>query len=133
METLFFWHQTMSTARRHLLGAVFFAVAMLLVIPWSSRRQATRTRLAVVAGLLWLALTGSALLDAGDTRAGVVTVDGVTLRSADSDGAPAALASPLPAGAEIEVIEQRQSWSRIALADGTRGWLKSHTVEQIVP
>ena len=133
VETLFFWHQTMSTARRHLLGAVFFAVAMLLVIPWSSRRQATRTRLAVVAGLLWLALTGSALLDAGDTRAGVVTVDGVTLRSADSDGAPAALASPLPAGAEIEIIEQRQSWSRIALADGTRGWLKSHTVEQIVP
>ena len=78
-------------------------------------------------------MTGSALLDAGATRAGVVTLDGVTLRSADSDGAPAALASPLPAGGEIEVIEQRESWTRIALADGTRGWLKSHAVEQVVP
>lgn len=133
VETLFFWHQTMSTAWRHLWGAVAFAVAMLLVIPWSTWRQATRTRLAVVAALLWLAMTGSALLDAGATRAGVVTLDGVTLRSADSDGAPAALASPLPAGGEIEVIEQRESWTRIALADGTRGWLKSHAVKQVVP
>ena len=39
----------------------------------------------------------------------------------------------LPAGGEIEVVEQRESWSRIALADGTRGWLKSHAVEQVVP
>jgi hypothetical protein len=133
VETLFFWHQTMSPTRRHLWGAVAFAVAMLLVTPWSMWRQAARTRLAVIFALLWMGLTGSALLEADAGSDGVVTVDGLTLRSADSNGAPAALASPLPAGAEIEILEQRQSWSRIALADGTRGWLKSHAVERVVP
>ena len=133
METLFFWRRAMSTSRRHLWGALAFAAAMLLAIPWSARRQATRSRLAIVPALLWLALTGSALLDSGETLDGVVTVDGITLRSADSDGAPATLASPLPAGAEIEILEQRQSWSRIVLADGTRGWVKSHTVEKVAP
>lgn len=133
VETLFFWHRTMSTTMRHLWGAVAFAVAVLLITPWTLWRQATRTHLAVLAGLLWLALTGSALLDSVTTRDGVVAVDGITLRSADSDGAPAALASPLPAGAEIEIHEQRQNWSRIALADGTRGWVKSHTVERVMP
>jgi hypothetical protein len=133
VQTLFFWHQTMSAARRYLWGAVAFAMAALLVTPWSTRRQGTRMRLAVVPALLWLALTGSALLDPDATRDGIVVVDGVSLRSADSDGAPAALGLPLPAGAEIEVLEKRDAWTRIALADGTRGWLKSHAVEQVVP
>jgi len=73
VESLFFWHHSMSVAHRHLIGAISFALAILLCAPWPT------------------------------------------------------------SGAELAVLEERDSWSRVTLADGTRGWLRSHTIERVVP
>lgn len=70
---------------------------------------------------------------AGHAHETVVIEDGAVLRSADSFGAPAALANPLPAGAELRTLETRGSWVRVSLADGTRGWLTAGTIEQVEP
>ena len=53
------------------------------------------------------------------------------LRSADSNGAPPVLAQPLPAGAEVTVLERRDDWTRVALADGTRGWLRDSAMDTV--
>ena len=51
------------------------------------------------------------------------------LRSADSTGASPTFANPLPGGTEVDIVEVRDAWVRVALADGTRGWLTASVVE----
>jgi hypothetical protein len=135
IDALFFWHDRLPTAPKLGLGALAFAVTVLLLTPWArtpSRRRPWR-RLAAVPALVWLALTASALLERDTTRDAVVVVDGPVLRAADSPGAPATLAQPLPAGTEITLLETRDSWSRVALPGGARGWLPAHTLARVVP
>jgi hypothetical protein len=61
-----------------------------------------------------------------------VVMDGVVLRAADSAGAPAALPDPLPHGVEVTILEQRDGWTKVALANGTSGWLPQGAVERVV-
>jgi SH3-like domain-containing protein len=60
-------------------------------------------------------------------------MDGSTLRSADSAGAPLAFANPLPAGTEVAIVEDRDNWVRIVLADGSRGWMTASAIERVTP
>ncbi|HUH05373.1 MAG TPA: BatD family protein [Kofleriaceae bacterium] len=134
VDTLFFWHRSMSPARRYLFGAIAFALAALLLAPWTDRRRALLQRLAIAPAVVWLALTGSALLRDDGRADAVVMQDAVVLRSADNGGAPAALASPLPSGAEIRIRARRDGWVNVALADGsTTGWLRDGAVTNVVP
>ena len=133
IDSLFFWHHTLSVSQRFLLGAAAFAAGLLLLAPWSDRRAKLLRRLAVPALVIWFATTLSAFLAPDPSRNGVVLSDGTVLRSADSLGASPALANPLPAGTELRVLENRGNWIRIALADGTRGWIHSGTFQSIKP
>ena len=58
-------------------------------------------------------------------------LDEVTLRSVDSSGAAPAFGQPLPAGTEVTVVETRDAWVRVRLADGTAGWLAANVVEPV--
>ena len=131
LDSLFFWHHSLSLAERHLIGALAFALGVLLLAPWSARRTRVLRRAAVPLLIVWIAATGSALLARGDARAAVVLSDATVLRSADSLGAPPTLANPLPAGAELGILESREAWTRIALSDGTRGWVASSAIEAV--
>ena len=42
-----------------------------------------------------------------------------------------AFAHPLPAGAEVVILETRDGWLRIALADGTPGWVRANSVAPV--
>jgi hypothetical protein len=131
-DSLFFWHDALSSPARHLIGALAFFAAVLLIVPWG-RRQRLLRRLSVLPVLVWLAMLVSVLVDEPPVRDAVVIADGVSMLSADSPGAPPALANPLPAGAEVTIIETRAPWIRIALADGTKGWVQTSAVGQVVP
>jgi hypothetical protein len=133
LDSLFFWHHRLSAVERHLIGAAAFAGALLLLAPWSAGRARWLRRLALPLLLVWIATTGSALVEANPSRDAVVLVDATPLRSADSLGAPPALGNPLPAGAEVRILERRAAWTRVELADGTRGWVGSSTLEAVVP
>ena len=129
-ETLLFFHHW-PRARRLLVGALAFAIAILLLVPWRrGRRDRTLATLSIVPFAVWLALLASLLLE--DRHAGdAIVMDGVVLRAADSAGAPAALTQPLPRGAEVTILEHRSPWTRIQVASGTSGWVQDGAVERV--
>lgn len=130
-ETLFFFHHAWSRDRRLLVGAAGFALAVLLLLPWRGRRRAWAPA-AVVPALAWLALTVSVLVE--DRRSDdAVLMRTLVLRVADSTGAPPALASPLPAGVEVTIIEDRGEWARVRIPAGTTGWVPANAVERVAP
>ncbi len=133
LDSLFFWHHNLSVAQRHLIGATAFALGLLLLAPWSERRTRLLRRLAIPFLIVWVATTGSAVLATCSASDAVVLIDGTLLRSADSLGAPPTLGNPLPAGAELSILETRDAWTRVALSDGTRGWIASSTIEAVAP
>ena len=131
LDSLLFWRGRLSVAQGHWVGAGAFALAVALSIPWSRRRAKALRRLAVVPLVVWATATGSAVLSTGVSNAGVLLADGATLRSADSVGAPPAFGNPLPSGTELTVLEERATWVRAALADGTQGWLPASGVARV--
>ena len=130
-DTLFFFHDW-PRGRRLLLGALAFAIAVMLVVPWSGSRRRGLGLLAILPATAWLALTISVVVE--DRHLGdVIVMDSVALRAADSAGAPPALVQPLPRGAELTVLEQRADWSKVRLAAGTVGWVPAGAVQHVTP
>ena len=133
LDSLLAWRNQLSAPQWHWAAALAFALAALLLTPWSPRRARPLRRLALVPIAGCVVALGAAMLGGAGGNAAVVLADGATLRSADSHGAPPTLAYPLPAAAEVSVLERRDAWLRIALADGTRGWLPANAVARVSP
>ncbi|MCY4012736.1 MAG: BatD family protein [Gammaproteobacteria bacterium] len=133
LDSLMFWRNRLTAAQLLVVGGVGFALAVLVLVPWRGRPPPWRRAIAVLAAGLWFAATASALLVASDGDAAVVVLDGATLRSADSVGASPTYPNPLPAGTEVTVVEDRATWLRVALADGTQGWLSANGVARVDP
>lgn len=130
LDSLLFWRGRLSVSQLHLLGGAAFAVGVLLLTPWP-RRPRWLGVVAVPAFAVWIVAAGSAVLTGDPADDAVVVADGVALRSADSTGASPTFANPLPAGTEVGIVEVRDAWVRVALADGTRGWLTASSVESV--
>ena len=133
LDSLLFWRDLFSVAQRYWIAAGAFALAVLLLTPWPTRRMRLLRRMSVVPIAVWAVAAGSALLSRSAPPEGVVVIDGAALRSADSGGARLAFAHPLPAGAEVTILEIRDGWLRIALADGTPGWIMANSVAAVRP
>ena len=133
LDSLLFWRDLFSVAQRYWIAAGAFAFAVLLLTPWPTRRMRLLRRMSVVPIAVWAVAAGSALLSRSAPPEGVVVIDGAPLRSADSAGARLAFAHPLPAGAEVTILEIRDGWLRIALADGTPGWMMANSVAPVQP
>ena len=130
-DTLFFFHRWPSS-RRWLVGAAAFAIAVLLVVPWTVRRRRGLRGLAVLPLAVWIAMLVSLVVEDHHADDAVV-MDGVVLRVADNPGAPSALTEPLPRGAEVTVVERRESWTKIRIASGALGWVPAGAVERVNP
>lgn len=128
-DTLLFFH-SWPHARKLIVGAGAFAIAILLLVPWAGRRRRGLTGLAVIPAVVWLAMIASVVLEPDHSDDGVV-MDDVVMRAADSAGAPAALNQPLPRGVEVTVLERRDAWTRIQIANGTSGWVPGGSVERV--
>jgi hypothetical protein len=135
-ESLFFWHQFLSRPERQVAAGAFFALALVLFAVGAAERKWLRLlrRAAAVPLVAWAVLVVSLWVEHDSTADAVLTADAVTLRSADSIGAPAVYDKQLPAGTECTILEKRDSWLRIQLADGgTIGWVAAGGVEPITP
>jgi tetratricopeptide (TPR) repeat protein len=128
-DNLLFFHRWPRT-QRLLVGAAAFAIAISMFVPWGGRRRKTLLGLAVIPLAVWLAMIVSVVFEDRHTDDAVV-MDGVVMRAADSAGAPAALPTPLPRGAEVTVLERRDAWTRIRIANGTTGWVPAGSVEPL--
>ncbi len=130
-DTLLFFHHWPG-ARKMIVGAAAFAVAILMLVPWTGRRRRALTGLSVIPFAVWIAMIASVVLE--DRHADdAVVMDDVVMRAADSAGAPAALSQPLPRGTEVTLLERRDAWTRIRVANGTSGWVPGGAVERIAP
>ncbi|MFV1967098.1 MAG: hypothetical protein ACC628_16850 [Pirellulaceae bacterium] len=135
LDTFFAWALRLSHAERRNAAAVtFLATAALLAISIRWRRTAYRT-MAIFPAVAWIFFTTTLLLDARHdaSRAAVVTVAEVVARSADSAHAPARFAQPLVSGTELEILERRDTWCHVQLANGRDAWLPSSSVEEVRP
>ena len=129
-ETLFFFHTTWSRDQRLLVGAVAFALMVLLLVPWRGSRRVWMVATAAAPGLIWAAMTVSLLIEERHSPDAVVMQASV-LRTADSAGAPPKLSSQLPAGVEVVVVERRDDWTQVRLPSGTTGWLPAAAIERV--
>ncbi len=130
-DTLFFFHRWPSS-QRWLVGAAAFAIAVLLVVPWTVRRRRGLRGLAVLPLAVWIAMLVSIVVE-DHHAADAVVMDGGVLHVADNAGAPSALTEPLPRAAEVMVVENRPSWTKIRIANGSEGWVPASAVERVNP
>jgi tetratricopeptide (TPR) repeat protein len=135
LGSFFYWHRTLAPAERMRIAALCFALAGVLVAVSIRFRSNSARNLAILPALAWIALTGSLALDPADRSAneGVVTAPEAVARSADSVNAPPRFAQPLPMGTELRVLERRDDWVRVALANGREAWVRSSSVTSIAP
>jgi hypothetical protein len=133
LDTFFFWHRSLSTAERTGAGAVCFllaAIALAVGIRWSSRLA---RGVSIVLAAAWLGLTASLIVAAGGNlpNQAVITAEETFARASDSANAPARFADPLPGGTEIEVVEERDRWARIRLANDLEAWVSRQSLEVV--
>ena len=131
LDSLLFWRERYTVVQLQVAAAGAFAIGLLLLTPWSPGQPRALRPLGIASLLIWAAVGLSALLVEDEANAAVVVQDGAILRSADSAGAAPAFTEQLPAGTEVVALEARDSWLRISLADGTRGWLRANAVERV--
>ncbi|MDQ3299054.1 MAG: hypothetical protein M3619_20965, partial [Myxococcota bacterium] len=129
-DTLLFFHQW-PRSQRLLVGACAFAIAILLLVPWTARRRRGIAAIAVLPLAVWIAMVVSVVAE-DRNRDDAVVMDGVVIRAADSAGAPATLGQPLPRGAEVTILERRDAWTRIRIASGASGWVPAGAVEPVL-
>lgn len=131
------FYRAIAPRTRAALAAVCFAAMAACVALAVRRREGGREGafrgLAIGFGLAWASGIASLAYDAraGRDDLAVVVADEVLARSADSQLSPLALPEPLPAGAEVELLEQRGGWARVRLANGRDVWVRASSVERV--
>ncbi len=132
-DSFFDWHRTVSPAERELAAALAFGLAALLVALGVAARSSAARNASLLPGFVWLVLVASIAVDpsAAAREQGVVVGRELVVRAADSVHSPARFSRPLPIGAEVDVLETREHWLRVALANGREGWVRASGVERV--
>ena len=132
LDTFFAWTGRRSSAELRLLAAACFALAAMLVAAGIRWRKSTLRNLAILPAIAWLALLALTLgMGRSTVDDAVVIVPEVVARAADSAHAPSRFSQPVPGGTEITVIEDRDGWSHIRLADGRDGWVPTSSITAV--
>jgi hypothetical protein len=127
------FYRVIPSALRGTLAAAFFVLGS-LGFALAIRRKAGAWRgLGYFAWTVWALLLASVLLDGQEDRRdwAVIMVAETPARSADSALAPLSLPDPLPAGVEVERLEERAEWSRVRLANGRDIWVRNSAVTSV--
>ena len=121
-DTLFFFH---AWPRSHalLVGALAFALAILLLVPWGGRRRRALTGLALLPAAMWIAMLVSLVLE--DRRGDDAVVDGRrrAARRRQRRRAGRACAAVCRAAPRSRSSSAATRWTKIRLANGTAGWV----------
>lgn len=132
IDSLFFWRTMIARGRLLVLGACCFFLAAVLFAAGYARRRPLLRNAAVIPLLVWGVLILSLLVEGDrDADRNVVVVTETTVYAADSENSAPRLGKPLPSGAELSLLEQREQWSEIRLPDGRTGWVLSSATERL--
>ena len=93
-------------------------------------RRLVATALVAAAGVIAVAAGGSAAVEllVPVPETAIILAPEITARRGDSDAYEPSFTTPLHAGTELLVLEERNDWLHVALADGRRAWLPAHAV-----
>ena len=135
LKTLLFWHYDFSIKTRFLLACITFAVACLALtfLLWRGRNNFIVTT-AAVCGVIFICLFGSVVLSRvkmASRTCGVVVAGEVIARQGDGENYMPSFKEPLHAGTEFELLESRDSWLHIKLADESQAWIETGAAELI--
>ncbi len=132
-QALHFYRQ-FSAADRSIAAAICFALAGVSLAISVRRREGAWRGVAFTGGLVWALLLASIVFDAAEDNSNlaVITADESLARSADSRLAALAYPEPLPAGSEVEVLEDRAEWARVRLYNGRDVWVRGSDVTRVV-
>lgn len=133
LASFFFWRSLLSPAEQAALAAMAFLVAALLVAVAIRTRSPLARALSLLPALAWIGLLLSAVIDsrAGAEVDAVVIADEVDARASDSRNAAMRFAKPLPGGTEVRILETREHWAHLRLANGRDAWVRLASVEPI--
>lgn len=130
-KALLFWHYDLSPRLRLLIlviaNAIFWGLLAIKVcrrrVPWWP------LALSLAVGLMM----GGSLLAAGlhQQAVGVLIASETTARKGDGQAYGPSFDTPLHAGLVVTLVERRQDWLQIELADGRRCWVPAESVELI--
>ncbi|MBI3179404.1 MAG: tetratricopeptide repeat protein [Deltaproteobacteria bacterium] len=126
--TLLFWHYPLSTREVVWLllvaAAVFWAA---LSMQWLRPQGELWRWAAVVAAVVGVALLGSLLARASaPTQVAVVRAPEANVNAGIGDDS--VVRFKLHVGAEVRWLGRREQWLRVALPDGTQGWIDERQV-----
>jgi tetratricopeptide (TPR) repeat protein len=132
LDSLFFWRTLLSRDQTLLVSAMSFFIAAVLIAVGIATRQAWARNSAILPLFAWLVLIISLWLTTDrDAKWNAVAVSETTVYTADSENSAPRLAKPLPSGAELSVIQQRERWIEVLLPDGRSGWVLAATIERL--
>ncbi|MBW1901536.1 MAG: hypothetical protein JRJ20_07860 [Deltaproteobacteria bacterium] len=134
LKTLFFWHYDLPTKARVIIFTVCF---MLLWIFAGVRIFTEKTFVGwciTLAVILSLLLAGSLVTEEVSlrkSRPGVIISAEVVARKGNSDTYEPSFKEPLHAGTEFTLMEDRENWYHVELADSRTCWMTSKDVELV--
>lgn len=130
-KTFFAWHEQVKVEQKHFIAsliALAFGVAggLMLAVGTAYLRWISAILL-----VCWTTVVASAILGGSSGAQGAVVMTETMARASDSINAPTRFTQPLPAGTEVDILEQRQGWLRVALADRRTVWVRNSAVQRI--
>jgi len=126
LKTLFFWHYDLAPKTQLSLFAVCFMVLCVSASVRIFTRRAVLTWCLVISAIGGTLFFGSLLTDVvtqGRNPSGVIVASEVVARKGDGLTYDPSFKSPLHAGTEFDLIEDRSDWWHIELSDGRRCWI----------
>ena len=127
VSSVFFLNESITRDMRLLLAALFFAIGILLIIPWHSRIRRITSFLAVIPFLAWIWMLAGAYIQPKSDDMVVMTES--YLKTADNAGSSNISAVPLEPGQGLALIHERDSWLQVETSSGQRGWISRSSVE----
>lgn len=134
LKTLFFWHYDLSKNVR----VIAFVISFILMWSFACVRIFVKRSFfgwcIAVASALSLIFAGSLAADKisyDKNRPGVIISSEVTARKGNSETYQPSFKEPLHSGTEFILIEDRDDWLNIGLADARTCWVPARDVEMI--
>ncbi len=133
VATVFFWHYLPYDVRLACFAAIYAAFWLTLaVMAFRQSRKLRWTRNAAL--LLSLAFTASLIVSETGLDAktnAVIVAEKALARKGPSNIYAVAFTTPLHSGTECRVLEKKDDWARVKLANGDECWLPLNSVEEI--
>lgn len=134
LKTLFFWHYDLSVKTRIIIFSLFFAFVWIFALFRIFFKKPFLFWCITVSAFISLLMTGSLTLEEfvlKKIRQGVIISTETIARKGNSETYKPSFKEPLHSGTEFVLIEGRDDWYQIELADSRTCWVSSGDVNLI--